>query len=93
MHASVSDPSDNSECLGLVKHLGWAPSVSGPNFCFHSPSGCVWCEAGGRGGMERNMPAHQTALAGQTVEVRIRIEDELIVVELPHELLGAYLIG
>ena len=39
------------------------------------------------------MPAHQTALAGQTVEVRIRIEDELIVVELPHEVLGAYLIG
>ncbi len=39
------------------------------------------------------MPTHETALAGQTVEVAIRIEGGTIVVELPHELLGAYLIG
>lgn len=39
------------------------------------------------------MPAHETALVGQPVDVRIRIEDELIVVDLPYELLGAYLIG
>jgi hypothetical protein len=49
---------------------------------------------GGRPGRRgENMPTHETALAHQTVEVRIRIDGELIIVELPQELVGAYLIG
>lgn len=40
-----------------------------------------------------NMPTREVEFTAQTAEVGIRIEGEMIVAELPHELQGAYLIG
>ncbi len=44
------------------------------------------------------MPAHATnhgldAHGGQSVEVELVIDGDLIVVQLPRELIGAYLVG
>lgn len=39
------------------------------------------------------MPTHHLELAAQSVDVGIRIDGDSVVVELPLELVGAYLIG
>lgn len=39
------------------------------------------------------MPTHQPELIAQTFDVGIKIDGASIVIELPQELIGAYLIG
>lgn len=43
--------------------------------------------------MESNMPTLHFEPAAQPVDVGIKIDGDSVVVELPHELVGSYLLG
>jgi hypothetical protein len=51
----------------------------------------VFTRRSGRHG--EHMPTLHFELATQTIDVGIRIDGDSVVVELPQELIGAYLIG
>jgi hypothetical protein len=51
----------------------------------------VWGRRSGRHG--ENMPTHHFEVAAPPVDVGIRIDGDSVVVILPPELVGAYLVG